>query len=51
MRVAAIVLAAGFSKRLGTPKQQVVFEGNVHSVILPAEPYAETAGLQKGVPQ
>jgi lipopolysaccharide export system protein LptC len=31
--------------------QQVVFEGNVHSVILPEEPYAETAGLQKGVPQ
>ncbi|MBV9064848.1 MAG: LPS export ABC transporter periplasmic protein LptC, partial [Methylobacteriaceae bacterium] len=31
--------------------QQVVFEGHVHSVILPQEPYAETAGLQNGVPQ
>lgn len=27
MRVAAIVLAAGFSRRLGRPKQDVIFEG------------------------
>jgi hypothetical protein len=32
--------------------QQVVFEGNVHSVMLPLdEQQAETAGLQKGIPQ
>ena len=31
--------------------QQVVFEGNVHSVLLPEEPYAETAGLQQGPPR
>ena len=31
--------------------QQVVFEGNVHSVMLPEEQVAEAAGLQKGVPQ
>jgi lipopolysaccharide export system protein LptC len=31
--------------------QQVVFEGNVHSVILPEEQAAETASLQNGVPQ
>lgn len=27
MRVAAIILAAGFSRRLGRPKQELVFEG------------------------
>jgi molybdenum cofactor cytidylyltransferase len=27
MRVVAVVLAAGFSRRLGRPKQEVVFEG------------------------
>ena len=31
--------------------QQVVFEGNVHSVILPEEPVAETAALQRGATQ
>jgi lipopolysaccharide export system protein LptC len=31
--------------------QQLVFEGNVHSVMLPEEQVAEAAGLQKGVAQ
>jgi lipopolysaccharide export system protein LptC len=31
--------------------QQVVFEGNVHSVMLPDEQVAETTALQKGVAQ
>ncbi len=29
MRVVAIVLAAGFSRRLGRPKQELIFEGEI----------------------
>jgi lipopolysaccharide export system protein LptC len=31
--------------------QQVVFEGNVHSVLLPEEQHAEAASLAKGATQ
>jgi hypothetical protein len=31
--------------------QQVVFEGNVHSVMLPEAQVAETAALHKGLAQ
>jgi hypothetical protein len=31
--------------------QQVVFEGNVHSIMLPQEQVADAAGTPKGSPQ
>jgi hypothetical protein len=31
--------------------QQVVFEGNVHSIMVPREQLADAAGLSKGSPQ